>query len=806
MIIAYNSTETDFSKNGLGPLDKILKSAYIIKKLNDDYRLDLEVIIDNEGRHERIDSFNIIKADGQLFRIPDTSKIQDNGFTKQVSAPHIFYDLNNNFNEDRRAEGVSVKDALTAAVEINNKFLVLECDDLGNNNAYFVEENPVASIFNKILPRWGGELFRDNYTLAIKSRIGRDTGELIAYGKNILGFKQINDTKPIATKIYLKGKDGITIDGVNNGDKFLTSPRVGLYPFTITKKVEFTDIDNPLELKNAGLSLWGDIDLPLVNFEIKFKDLRKTDQYKRFAFLQELDLGDSVKIRHEKFGVDITARIIYIKKNLLTDEIEEMELGQFRDSLTSKLIHTDNKIDYAQGVAEDAAVRLKDVELKVTSDSIVATVRNSDGYKSDLQVLSDEISAKVSKDEIASEIVQHPDEIRASVGVVGIENLLHDSGFELGEAKILSSTGSVNYSNIMQDSINNIPLMEGSKCCLYLDTFNKSGDAYVNTNMEVALIKGQTYTLSYYYCASGAITNHSSYIYTPNGAVGFGEPYQLDQKWHRFSMQYTHQYEGTITLRFGIISTGDAWLAIDNVLITEGKNLVGWHPNSNEIKTVNVVLNQEGLDIQNGAITISNNGGDKVFKADTGGNIVMKGYLVSGGISSLDGTVQIDLASGFFQIGKYAIHNQDSSKWIETNGHYSIAKPQGFFRDIGGGERAIKCLDYMVQRPGIKNGSTTTIVLPGDFQDKELNTDFTVLATHGNFDSSAWAAQNIDAVRTIFVNVVSWNGSTRELVVQPCMQKIGIASRTLWGWDSGSTTPGNTIGEGAIDVIVIARI
>lgn len=155
--------------------------------------------------------------------------------------------------------------------------------------------------------------------------------------------------------------------------------------------------------------------------------------------------------------------------------------------------------------------------------------------------------------------------------------------------------------------------------------------------------------------------------------------------------------------------------------------------------------------------------------------------------------------------GDTALHTNQYSKWIHGD-NYSIAKSTGFFINNGGGERPIKSLDYMVIRPSIPNGTTTTMVLPEDFAGKAIHTDFTVLATHGDFDSSVGARLNIDAVRTIFVEIVSWNSSTRELVVRPCMQKIGIATQTFWGWDSDTTTSGNTIGEGAIDVLVIARI
>jgi phage-related protein len=73
-------------------------------------------------------------------------------------------------NDDTRAVNKSVQEALQIATAVNPKFSLTQCDDLGISTAYFIEESPVTSIFDKILGRWGGELYRDNYNVAIKSR------------------------------------------------------------------------------------------------------------------------------------------------------------------------------------------------------------------------------------------------------------------------------------------------------------------------------------------------------------------------------------------------------------------------------------------------------------------------------------------------------------------------------------------------------------------------------------------------------------------------------------------------------------
>lgn len=297
--------------------------------------MELEYPKDNRGKYKYLEGWNIIKADGQLFRIPKLSKVQDNGLTIKVTANHIFYDLSNDLNEDISAENKTALESLQLAVT-NFKYS-LSADDLGINTLNFYRENPVASVF-KILEKYNAELYRDNFNIGIKSRIGSDTGILISYGKNIRGFEQTLDYSTIATKIMPIGKDGLTIDLVNGGSKYLESPRISEYPFIITKVVEFKDIEDATELKNKALSLWGTIDLPSTNYKVNFVELStKTEEYKHLKVLQEVKQGDTVTIRHKEFNVDISARVIKIKKNVLTYRLEEIELGQFKDNIITTL-------------------------------------------------------------------------------------------------------------------------------------------------------------------------------------------------------------------------------------------------------------------------------------------------------------------------------------------------------------------------------------------------------------------------------------------------------------------------------------
>lgn len=437
MINVYDKNETNFEHNGLVVLNAC-KSCYTIQELNGAYSLELEYPKDSREKYKYLEGWNIIKADGQLFRIPQISKLQDNGLSVEVTANHIFYDLLNDFNEDTRAENKTIEEALQIAIT-NTKFNILDSDLTNTNTAYFIRENPITSIFQKIIPRWGGELYRDNFNIAIKQRVGQDTGILISYGKNITGFEQTLDYSTIATRVMPVGKDELTIDLVNQGSKYLESPRINDYPFVITKELEFNDIEDATELKNKVLSLWGTIDIPSVNYKVNFIELSKTKEYERFSNLETVGIGDIVTIRHKEFGIDISARVIKIKKNVLTNKIEEIELGQFKENLTDVFYKLENKINYTNEVVQDVNedlqgtktivfqnqeqislkaqelqtnidntktelqgnidntnsnvstidTRLSEAELKITPTAITSTVRVSTEYNADIQAAKD---------------------------------------------------------------------------------------------------------------------------------------------------------------------------------------------------------------------------------------------------------------------------------------------------------------------------------------------------------------------------------------------------------------------------------
>ncbi len=275
--------------------------------------------------------FNIIKADGQLFRIYKTEKEQENNYMVMVWAKHIFYDLASYFIEDERAVQCSVKTAMEKSLADElSKIYSVDSDIIINSTLYMIELNSAEAIF-KIMERWGsGELYRDNYDIKILKQLGKETGVLIKYGKNIKGIKVTSDSTTVATKIYPKGANGIILT-----EKYIRVPVLDTDkypPFHIVRKVEFRDAEDEPTLRAMAEEFAKTMGLTNVNIEVDFIELSRSKEYENFKSLLEVMVGDLVIVRHKEFNIDVVVEVIKIRRDLLTGYNTKVELGQPKTS------------------------------------------------------------------------------------------------------------------------------------------------------------------------------------------------------------------------------------------------------------------------------------------------------------------------------------------------------------------------------------------------------------------------------------------------------------------------------------------
>ncbi|AOR22736.1 phage tail spike protein [Clostridium taeniosporum] len=342
MICVYDkkTTKGNFNNNGFGILNEPI-SCYITEELNGEYSLELEYAT-NSKKAKYLEEWNIIKADGQLFRIYKVEKNSEGKNIIKVWAKHIFYDLAYYFIEEMKAENCSVKTALQKCL-VGDLIVIYTADSdiITSNSINVVEKNPVEAIFS-IINIWGlGELKRDNFDVKILKSIGRDAGVLIAQGKNISGLKFNSDTTSVVTKLYPVGKNGVKLT-----EKYISVPNWNSEkypPFPIIKKVEFKEAEDEVTLRALAKESANVIGLSKVSIDIDFIELSKTKEYENYKHLQTVKVGDFVIVRHKDFDIDVKVPVLKIKKDILTCVNSKVELGQPKNSILSQLDMVDIK-------------------------------------------------------------------------------------------------------------------------------------------------------------------------------------------------------------------------------------------------------------------------------------------------------------------------------------------------------------------------------------------------------------------------------------------------------------------------------
>ena len=337
MLVLYNKSETNFNTLGYGVLRDLKTDAFTTEVLNGVYNLEFTYI--KEGwLSEYLVEGNIIKADGQLFRIRNVKKnIKDSSIN--VFAKHIWFDNElNNWLEDvaptNKVGHAALSWVLDHAKETNKFTINGDCTIV--SSARYVRMNPIEAIYNAdnaLLQVFGGEIELNNFNVFLHNRRGSNTGIQIRQDKNLSGAEYNVDLSTIATRIMPVGRDGLLLP-----EKYIDSPLINNYYAPFYYKLELdigVDEDNNITLNDCYTKMRAEannlfskaIDKPNVTISIDFVELSKTKEYSIYSSLETAHLGDSCIVHIPGLNIDVTTRIVKIIKNCNKNIITNIELG-----------------------------------------------------------------------------------------------------------------------------------------------------------------------------------------------------------------------------------------------------------------------------------------------------------------------------------------------------------------------------------------------------------------------------------------------------------------------------------------------
>lgn len=381
----YDNSFTTYESNGLGLLVDAI-SCQVEEESNGDFELTLVYPSDGSFFYA-LKQDNLIKADasdslkGQLFRIDTISKPLNGQVT--VYAKHISFDLaKNSLNEDINERNINCENAgkhMLQKSDADSRFSIeSNIEMLGNYSMDRKTDclSAIAGTRGSLIDTFGNgpKLLRDNFTISVLTRRGKDDNTLIAYKKNITGFtleedysEIINVIKPYATYTEDEVEKTLYIDEIG-----VKSPRYIEGDIVKSRWIDFSDKfdedETPTKekLKNLAEKYFNDnsCDLPKMTYKIEFKPLSQTEEYKEDGLyeLEHIGMDDSVYIVNSKYGIRDQARVIKTTYNVLAEKYIYIELGDPKTTLGSiinksnddavtkdevkEIINKNNKKDY----------------------------------------------------------------------------------------------------------------------------------------------------------------------------------------------------------------------------------------------------------------------------------------------------------------------------------------------------------------------------------------------------------------------------------------------------------------------------
>ncbi|QVQ48489.1 phage tail spike protein [Latilactobacillus sakei] len=379
--IIYEANATDFNNLGLGPLVDTTV-ATVTEERNGQFILEMQYPV--EGiRSSLITKNRILKVDAghklkdQRFVIKRINRIMGNdGLSYSIYAEHISYitaDYALKPNLTVNGSGnVAMTQWLNGIID-SNRIHVDSDITTENTTSWTIDKvqnarQALGGVQGSILDVWGGEYRFDNLNISLLKHRGTVSNTLLSYGRNITDFDQEENITNTYTSIY-----PFASYSVQNGDtseqKILTIPDlvvdseyVNNFPNRKIQVVDFSDkfstdekptVERLAELAKSYIKN-NNVGVPTVSTKISFVDLSKTENYKEFAPLEELDLCDEVPFAFEKFGIKTTAKISRIVWNVLLDSYDSLELGELKTNLSDVINNTNNAALDAKDAANDA--------------------------------------------------------------------------------------------------------------------------------------------------------------------------------------------------------------------------------------------------------------------------------------------------------------------------------------------------------------------------------------------------------------------------------------------------------------------
>ncbi|MFR1847562.1 phage tail spike protein [Hominilimicola sp.] len=310
--------ETDFTGGCLAYLNKAYEVA-VYDSLQEVPTVSFKYPM-KEEKADLIQEYRIVSVEGQAYRITTVKRDYSGSRIMTVKANRIFYEdamrhhfttIGNDTDVTKSTIGVDPYDVIKLAIA-DTKFELISDSELKKMGMtrigadgvkidfYPTDKINTYDVIQNVIEAYGrGEIYYDNYRFAVVERIGKDNGVRMSIKKNMTSLSVERNTQELTTRLYMYGKDDLTISSVNGGKPYIESEE-GIEKYGIREAYrDYSDYDDPEKLKAFGeWDLKGEgndfrLDRPQLTITGDVVDLSKLAEYGDFY---KIALGDTVHV------------------------------------------------------------------------------------------------------------------------------------------------------------------------------------------------------------------------------------------------------------------------------------------------------------------------------------------------------------------------------------------------------------------------------------------------------------------------------------------------------------------------------
>ena len=334
------------------------KHGYMASEYLTYVRTETQTTQTNVGfRNETIEARQLRDQPFRIYRVvPELTKVT-------VYARHIFYDLLDNMVKFLKPSpsvvGASVVQSLSSACLSEHGFTLYSDLTSTAEEVEWENVNPVEAMLGEggLVEKYKAELARDWFDVFLVRRVGVDSGVQIREKKNLLGISYDVDATDVVTRIMPTGEDA---DGniLYLPELYIDNPNIGAYihpkwvHLPVSEAKEVLPDENSTgeketrtrdqcyaEMRKAVQAEFDrGCDLPTVTLKVDFVNCADTEEYRQYGFLQNIFLGDSVRVVAPRVGVEVSMRMTQYTYDCLTKKYTALTLGTAADTLEGSLI------------------------------------------------------------------------------------------------------------------------------------------------------------------------------------------------------------------------------------------------------------------------------------------------------------------------------------------------------------------------------------------------------------------------------------------------------------------------------------